>query len=277
MNVNNIVLICAVMTVFALATPSFACDLSAWWNSTATTYSPTTYSHFNVTCDEINDEHHNVSIELNISGTLTNFTATNGSAGNDADTFNVSVILPANYGDTQVWAVFCSNATLTNASRGVVGYAVATAGQQIKLNMTYEGTTYSEQNVSVTVDSDKQITGLGYVSILYPGTITLSFDGTATSNPESRTTTVGTHNFSAVIAGTINYTANTTARVFWFTTQQSGGGGGLSTPVTSPPTTIGYVYSVSEEGEGMLDNATILAIIAIIVVVATIVIIKEAK
>lgn len=220
----------------------------AWYTSSNDTSVQTTYSNsvastFNITWnDSSNDGNIDVVlIELNYTGTPTNYTMTNGTYGGDV--WNYTAVLSANYGNAQYWKSYANNTTdgADNSTPSWV-FTMATKAKDFHLNLTYEGTTSRDTNISGTVDSDKLINTTAWITDTGAGAVTLfcNVSGTAlisTTSGTSQTYAGGLRSctVNSSDTGNINYTDNTTGITYYFSVQEAGGGGGGGTGGVPPP------------------------------------------
>jgi len=225
------------------------------YTSNPTTYDSTTVSIFNVTLnDTVTDGTiDTVFIELNWSGTATNYTMTNGT-GYAADTWNYTAVIGANTNNSQYWKIYANNTTdawmdAANSTYFLdANWTIYQNGTNpVNLNLTYEGATTTNDNISETVDSDKLVTADGYFTYSSSGTISLYLDDASATDGESKTHTAGTHNYKTNTTGNTNYTENATGVTYYFTVQLSGGGGGGGGPPS--PTYCGDYICEEAAGE----------------------------
>lgn len=203
---------------------------TANWSSNQSTvpseYNPSNYTLFNVTWNDSDTYLDTVYIESNWSGSAVNYTMTNDTYEND--TFNYSLLLGAG---TYYWKSWANNSLGNwNATDQWTFTIAKNSTNYMNVNATLGATTYS--NADFSTDSNTEVKLWSSMQFSDGGTALLYVDGSAYTNPNTRTWGVGTYTVVGNTTGNDNYTANGTGISITMTITgppappPAGGGGG---------------------------------------------------
>lgn len=208
-------------------------------SSIPTYYNPNTLSEFNITVNTTEGDMSVVLIEMNYSGTATNYTMTNTTYGGDI--YNFSIILPVN---ASYWKVYMNNTIYNWNSTPMWNFTISkNATNPVKIGFSVEGGGY-QNNTNVSLESSTDIvTTAGWNLYSNSGTTSLFYnENNSVNNPDSRRSfTAGTWPFKVNTSGNTNYSGNATGLTFYVTAPSGGGagtGGGIVVVIELPNQTF---------------------------------------
>jgi parallel beta-helix repeat protein len=227
-----------------------------WYNnqsSIPSSYSPNTYSRFNMTWNTTSGSGVNISMVFlytNCSGSEVKYTMTNATYGGDI--FNLTLTLPA-----------CSNAywyskanTTTNIweTSGTWYFTIdKNQSNPVHLVMSSSHWLGNMTDGNVSVKTTDTVYAFAYMDYSDGGTVNIYVDGGTISNPYSNTFGGGTHTVKVNTSGNTNYTSNSTGITFYIISSVpvvsggGGGGGGGGYPLTQPLVTAHLGEQCSNE------------------------------
>lgn len=180
-----------------------------WWvnvSSTPTTYNGT-LSTFNITLNDTgtNNSIDKAFIELNWTGTPTNYTMTNAIFGGLI--YNYTNLIGANSGNAQYWRVYFNNTTNSWNSTGYWNFTIGKGTLTLALtasNVTYSNTVYvNGTRSSISGDSDVNYT-------LWRNETTLAASSNSSNISDTALLKPGLYNYTFNATGGANWTANAT-------------------------------------------------------------------